>query len=214
VGAAPPVSDPDISLYERIARNLGFRRVAGVDEAGRGPLAGPVVAAAVVLPRNFRCEGINDSKLLNAAQRTRIARHIRRSGALYAVAACSVEEIDALNIHRAGLEAMRRALAAMDEEPDYLLIDGFRLRLPAPQAAIVKGDRLSMSVMAAGILAKVERDGIMEELDAQHPGYGFARHKGYATRDHHDALRRLGPTPAHRRSFRAVREAEALLKSA
>ncbi|MHB8572251.1 MAG: ribonuclease HII [Candidatus Dormibacteria bacterium] len=203
---APP-DLPDVWRYERMARSLGFSRVAGIDEAGRGPLAGPVVAASVVLPPRFRCRGLRDSKLMTEKDRERAFRAVMRSAVAVGVGIAEVGEIDRINIHRAGIQSMVRSVGALPEPADYLLVDGFRVPLDLPQAPIIKGDRLSLSVMAAAVVAKVTRDHLMEELDRAYPGYGFASHKGYSTPEHQRALTRLGPCPEHRRSFRRVGQA-------
>jgi len=180
--------------------------VAGVDEAGRGPLAGPVVAAAVILDPARPVEGVNDSKLLTAAQRDRLEEVIRTRALAWALGRAEVEEIDRFNILQATLLAMQRAVAALDPAPCRALVDGDRCpRLGCPAQAIVKGDQKVAAIAAASILAKVARDREMALLDALYPGYGLARHKGYPTRNHVEALRRLGATPAHRRSFSPVR---------
>jgi ribonuclease HII len=180
--------------------------VAGVDEAGRGPLAGPVVAAAVILDPARPIEGVNDSKLLTAAQRDRLQDAIRAHALAWALGRAEVEEIDRLNILQATLLAMQRAVAALDPAPRRALIDGDRCPLlGCPAQAIVKGDQKVAAIAAASVLAKVARDREMAALDILYPGYGLARHKGYPTRDHVEALRRLGATPVHRRSFHPVR---------
>jgi ribonuclease HII len=181
-------------------------QVAGVDEAGRGPLAGPVVAAAVVLDPARPIEGLRDSKLLTALARRRLAREIRERAAGWAVCRVGVARIDADNILEATWYAMRRALGRLAVQPALVLIDG-RLRLPGiavPQRAIVKADRRCASVAAASILAKVARDVFMIRADRRYPGYGFRVHKGYATAAHLEALTRLGPSPLHRQSFHGV----------
>nr|WP_261486287.1 ribonuclease HII [Acididesulfobacillus acetoxydans] len=183
----------------------GFLLVAGLDEAGRGPLAGPVFAAACVLPARFQLPGLNDSKLLNAGKREALFPLIQEQALAWAVAEASVAEIDSLNILQATKLAMVRAVNALRVKPHYLLIDALELPLALPQRALIGGDRLSASIAAASILAKVERDKLMERLDALYPGYGFVRHKGYGTREHLQALQDLGPCPAHRRSFAPVR---------
>lgn len=194
-------------LWER-----GFALVAGVDEAGMAPLAGPVVAGACVLPPDYRPRGIDDSKQLDRAQRERLAEDIRRNAICWAVARAEVEEIDSLNIYRAGLLALTRAVKALATCPEHLLIDARKLReLPIPQTSIIHGDALSLTIAAASILAKTARDALMAELDLVYPGYGFARHKGYATAEHFDALNRLGACSIHRRSFQPVREALGLV---
>ena len=181
--------------------------IAGVDEAGRGPLAGPVVAAAVILDPAHVVPGLADSKKLSARQRGRLAEAIRRDALAFYVAAASVEEIDRLNIHQATLLAMRRAVEGLQLVPVEVLVDGNRLPvLPVAGRAIVRGDDSEPCIMAASILAKVSRDAGMDDLHREYPGYGFDRHKGYGTAAHLQALRRLGPCPAHRQSFRPVRE--------
>jgi len=182
--------------------------VAGVDEAGRGPLAGPVVAAAVVLDPDRPIRGLADSKTIGVAKRGRLAGEIRASSLAWAVASAGPEEIDRVNILQATMRAMERAVAALDPVPDHVLVDGNRCpELPMPSSAIVKGDASVEAISAASILAKVTRDREMLELDAIYPGYGFARHKGYPTRDHIRVLGERGPCPCHRRSFAPVRRA-------
>jgi ribonuclease HII len=179
--------------------------IAGVDEAGRGPLAGPVVAAAVILDPEGPVEGLRDSKLLSAAQRERLAADIRCYAIAWAVGAADVTEIDTLNILQASLLAMRRAVEALSIAPREALIDGNRCPLlTCKSRAIVGGDRDVPAISAASILAKTTRDTILIELDRIYPAYGFAQHKGYATREHLAALDRHGPCPAHRRSFAPV----------
>ncbi len=186
----------------------GVTRVAGVDEAGMSPLAGPVVAAAVVLPVRYRRAGVDDSKKLDADTRTRLAVHIKREAVAWAVGMATPEEIDRINIYHAGLLAMRRAVEGLDPAAESLLIDARPLRdVPLPQRSIIHGDALSLSIAAASIIAKTTRDAIMIEMDARYPGYGFARHKGYPVRAHQEALERLGVLPIHRRSFAPVRRA-------
>jgi ribonuclease HII len=188
---------------ENAARRFGYRHVAGVDEVGRGCLAGPVVAAAVVLPPDVYISGIADSKVVPAAERERLARAIRRAAVCWHVAVVEAADIDRLNIHRASLEAMRRAVMALVPLPGFVLVDGFRVPgLLMAQRAITGGDRRCTSVAAASILAKVARDQLMCELHARDPRYGFDRHKGYGTPEHLDAVSRHGLSDAHRRSFR------------
>jgi len=186
-------------------RRQGVRLVAGVDEVGMGPLAGPVVAAAVVLPDAVDLPGLDDSKRVSRARREELARRVHEQALALCIAEVDEGEIDRLNIFQAGLEAMRRAVLGLGEEPDHVLVDartipGLRTR----QTAIVGGDALDGSIAAASIVAKVYRDACMQRLDAVHPGYGFARHKGYPTPEHLAALGRLGPSPIHRRSFAPV----------
>jgi ribonuclease HII len=179
--------------------------VAGVDEVGMGPLAGPVVAAAVVLPERPELPGLDDSKRLGPPARERLARAIRAQALALGVGVVPPGEVDRLNVYRAGVEAMRRAVLALRPAPDHLLVDGRRIPgLALPQTPLVGGDRRDGSIAAASIVAKVYRDRLMLRLERRHPGYGFGAHKGYATRAHLEALRRLGPSPAHRRSFAPV----------
>jgi len=188
-------------------RALRHERVAGVDEAGRGPLAGPVVVAAVILDARRRIEGIADSKLLSEAQREELAPRIRACALAWSVVVVDTDEIERLNILGATLAGMERALRALQRTPRLALIDGNRLprELPCEARAIIDGDATEPSIGAASILAKTERDRIMRALDAVHPGYGFARHKGYSTPEHLAALERLGPCAIHRRGFEPVR---------
>lgn len=183
----------------------GARCVAGVDEVGVGPLAGPVVAAAVVLPERPQLPGLDDSKRLAREARERLEALIREQAVAVAVAEVWVDEIDRRNIYQASLLAMRRAVEALAPPPDHVLVDARRIPgIAAVQTPIVGGDALDASIAAASIVAKVHRDAIMARLDGEYPGYGFARHMGYATREHLHALRRLGACPVHRRSFAPV----------
>jgi ribonuclease HII len=192
-------------LFEQPARALG--RICGIDEAGRGPLAGPVVAAAVMLDPDRPIDGLADSKVLSAGRREHLAALIRSQALAWAVAEASVDEIDTLNILQATLLAMQRAVSLLGVAPDYALVDGNQMpRLALPGRAIVGGDALEPSISAASILAKCTRDARMQALDAEHPGYGFAQHMGYPTPQHLACLQRLGPCRAHRRSFAPVRE--------
>jgi ribonuclease HII len=180
----------------------------GVDEAGRGPLAGPVVAAAVILPPGTSLSGLNDSKKLSPRQRERLAAEIRTTALAWAVAEASAAEIDEWNILRATLRAMARAVAALPVTPDEVRVDGNQApALAVPVRTIIGGDALEPAIMAASILAKTHRDARLVALDARYPEYGFARHKGYGTAAHLAALARLGPCPEHRRSFAPVRAA-------
>ena len=184
-------------------RRLGFARIAGVDEVGRGCLAGPVVAAAVVLPPADRVRGLRDSKLLTPAARTRLYDEILTRCQTWAVGVREPPDIDRLNIHQASLAAMHDAVTALDPLPDFVLVDGFRLpALSIPQRGVVGGDRRCAAIAAASIVAKVTRDRVMTRLHAADPRYGFDRHKGYATADHLAAMGRHGYSTAHRRSFR------------
>lgn len=188
---------------ENALRRLGLARVAGVDEVGRGCLAGPVVAAAVVLDPDAHVSGLADSKLVPADEREALAVVIRARALAWAVAVVDAAEIDRLNIHRASLQAMHEAVAAMAPLPDAVLVDGFRIPdLAIPQRGIVKGDRRCAAIAAASIVAKVARDRLMLDLHARDPRYGFDRHKGYATAEHLEAVGRYGYSSAHRRTFR------------
>lgn len=195
---------PDFSFEKRLL-DLGTWPVAGIDEAGHGPLAGPVVAAAVILNPADIPAGLRDSKKLTVLQRRKLYDDIT-SRATYAIGIASVAEIDRVNILQATYLAMRRAVDALAKTPAHLLIDGNRLPpgLPCPAEAIVKGDDRSASIAAASIVAKVRRDGIMADLDQAHPGYGWSKNAGYGSKQHLDALKTLGVTPHHRVSFRPV----------
>jgi ribonuclease HII len=195
------------SRFERAARQLGWTRIAGIDEAGRGALFGPVVAAAVILNAKRRIVGLDDSKKLTADRRTELAARIREHALAWAVAEIDAGRIDAWNIYQASRQAMTAAVQQLTLAPDYLLIDAMELDVLTEQKSLIKGDARSVSIAAASILAKTHRDTRMDEWDAIYPGYGFAQHKGYGTPEHLDALKRLGPTPLHRHSFAPVREA-------
>lgn len=187
------------SLWER-----GFARVAGVDEAGVGPLAGPVVAAAVIFPAGEGVRGVDDSKRLEPQEREELAERVRESALAWALGCVDPEEVDRVNIYQATLEAMRRALRGLpaSASPDYVLLDGRAdPGLTMPHEVVIGGDASCHAIAAASILAKTARDAMMNDYDAQFPGYGFASHKGYATAAHRDAIRTLGPCAIHRRSF-------------
>jgi ribonuclease HII len=194
------------SRFERAARQLGWTRIAGLDEAGRGALFGPVVAAAVILNPKRRIVGLDDSKKLPAERRSALAERVREYALAWAVAEVDAQRIDAWNIYQASRQAMTAALQQLSIVPDYLLIDAMQLDVLIEQKSIIKGDARSVSIAAASILAKTYRDTRMEEWDAVYPQYGLARHKGYATPDHLEALRLHGPTPLHRHSFAPVRD--------
>ena len=192
--------------FERAARKLGWMRIAGIDEAGRGALFGPVVAAAVILNPKRRIVGLDDSKKLTPERRSELAPRVREHALAWAVAEVDAQRIDAWNIYQASRQAMTAALQQLAIPPDYLLIDAMRLDVLIEQKSLIKGDARSISIAAASILAKTHRDMRMEEWDAIYPQYGLARHKGYGTPDHLEALRLHGPTPLHRYSFAPVRE--------
>lgn len=190
---------------EQELREIGFRLIAGVDEVGRGALAGPIVAAAVMLPFGTTIEGIDDSKRLAPPLRLRLSEQIMGQALSVSYGQVSAEEIDRLGVLRATFLAMERALAQLDPPPECVLVDGpHPPPLPIPAFPIVKGDQLSTLIAAASICAKVERDRLMEELDRQYPDYGFGHHKGYCTEEHLQSLSRLGPCPVHRRRFNPV----------
>lgn len=203
--------------FEADARARGFKAAAGVDEVGRGPLAGPVVAAAVILPRGFTHPDIKDSKMLSSQQREKLVPIIQEAAQCWAVGIIDVADIDRLNILRASLTAMAHALHGLSSQPDYAFIDGnqkiplgifaalgCKALRPMRQKTIIRGDQLCLSIAAASIIAKVARDRIMIDLDKQYPEYGFAGHKGYGSAEHLAALQRYGPSPIHRRSFKPV----------
>ena len=196
---------PDFSL-EHALHARGLASIAGVDEAGRGPLAGPVAAAAVILPGDFSCPGLDDSKKLSARKRETLYQILTTNPrVIWSVALASAAEIDTLNILRATHLAMRRAVAGLAVTPDHCLIDGLPVRgFPWPHDGIVKGDGLSLSIAAASIIAKVTRDRLLCTIDAEFPQYGFAKHQGYGTKQHLEALRNHGPCCHHRRSFEPV----------
>ncbi len=193
--------------YERMAVSMGYSVVAGVDEVGMGPLAGPVVGGAVVLEVGTRIAGLDDSKLLNADERERVDRIIRRRALAVSVCAVDHAQVDRLGLIKARHLATAGAVAGLKIPPEYLLVDAWDVpEAPLPQMAVVRGDRICASIMAASIVAKVARDRTMVEFDAIYPGYGFAFHKGYATPEHRAAIRRLGPSPIHRTSWAPFRD--------
>ena len=194
------------SQFEDEVRRQGFLRIAGVDEVGRGCLFGPVYAAAVILDPQRPIRGLADSKILMEDRREELANQIRASAIAYAIGFATAAEIDRINILQASRLAMLRAVAAIQPACDYLLVDALTIDFPVRQQALIKGDARVRSIAAASIVAKVARDRLLVELDAQYPGYGMASHKGYPTPGHKAALLRLGVTPLHRRSFAPVRE--------
>ena len=209
----PPTLQEERRLWQR-----SCRRVAGVDEAGRGALAGPVAAAAVILPPETALEGIwaqvRDSKLLSSQERERLAQAIQAAALDWSVGMASAQEIDRMGIAAATRLAMQRAVEGLSQRPDYLLVDWMQLPgVNIPQERFVKGDQRIVSIAAASILAKVHRDRWMVALDARYPGYGFARHKGYGTPEHREALARLGPCPEHRHSFAPIARPATLFDS-
>jgi ribonuclease HII len=195
----------DLGRYERRLREQGFLRVAGVDEAGRGALAGPLVAAAVILPDGFDLDGIADSKALTANARGDAYERIVRDAVAWSVCRCMPTRIDHRGLHRMNLWLLRRCVTTLPIEPDYVLTDGFAVRrLPMPNLSIKKGDAVTASVAAASIVAKVTRDRMMDRYHRRFPVYGFDRNRGYGTKEHRDAIREHGPSPIHRLSFKGM----------
>ena len=198
--------------FEHKALNRGYRQIAGIDEAGRGPLAGPVVAAAVILPENFSGQGITDSKKLSEKKRRTLFPYIKKHAICVATGIASHHEIDQINILQASLLSMKRSVENLSQTPDFiipdfLLIDGkFTIEMDIDQSAIVKGDSKSISIAAASIIAKVTRDAIMKKLHKKYPLYNFIQHKGYPTKAHKEAILKYGPCPVHRQTFKGVKE--------
>lgn len=202
-----PSAELSSGFFEERTRALGYGSIAGIDEAGRGPLAGPVVAAAVILPRAYDLPGLNDSKKLSAARRERLFPLIRTQARAIGLGIVSAEEIDRINILQATLRAMSLAVRRLKVPADYLLVDGITpVPLPLPQQTLKQGDSRCAAIAAASIVAKVVRDRILIACDERYPGYGLARHKGYGSAAHLAAIANLGPTPLHRKSFAGVRE--------
>jgi ribonuclease HII len=200
---APLVAD--LGRYERELRQQGFCLVAGVDEAGRGALAGPLVAGAVILPERFDLDGIDDSKRLSPGQREAAYERIVREAVAWSVRRCMPTRIDRRGLHRSNVALLRRCVTSLPVEPDYVLSDGFPVRrLPVPNLSIKKGDAVTASVAAASILAKVTRDRMMDRYHRRFPAYGFDHNRGYGTPEHRDAIRRVGPSPIHRYSFKGL----------
>ncbi len=196
------MAKPDMDSFEKRATGRGCRFIAGIDEAGRGPLAGPVVAAAVVMPQGYYHSEINDSKLLSAKKRERLYEVIQKDALSIGVGLSEVQVIDSLNILQATLLAMREAVCALSPRPDYLLIDGLNgIDLDIPQQAVVRGDSLSVSIAAASIIAKVSRDRLMDMYHRQFPSYNFLQNKGYGTQEHREAIAKYGRCKIHRHSF-------------
>jgi len=193
--------------FERLLWKAGIQHIAGVDEVGMGPLAGPVVAAAVVFPPGAEIEGVDDSKALDEEARTRLDKNIREKASAFAIGVVEVEEIDRINIYHAGIHAMQLALSNLPVTPQHILVDSRTVPgFAQPQNSFDKGDGINFSIACASIVAKVYRDRLMMDLDSKYPGYGFASHKGYATPEHQRAIREFGPCPIHRRSFDYIRE--------
>lgn len=196
----------DMKLFENEAYNLGYKYIAGVDEVGRGPIAGPVVAAAVILPPDFFLPGIDDSKKLSAKKRADLSSYIKREAIDWAISYIFPPLLDEINIYGATIKAMEKAILSLKYKPDFLLIDAVPLNdINIKQRNIIKGDTLSISIAAASIIAKVERDMSMEYYDELFPGYGFLSHKGYATKKHLEAVLKKGPCSLHRSSFEPIK---------
>ena len=195
--------------FEQELYRQGYRLIAGVDEAGVAPLAGPVVAAAVILPQNYKLPGLNDSKkILSRVKRETLAQRIKQDAVCWATGSAEVEEIDRLNVYRSSLLSMKRAVEGLEIKPEYLLVDARTIpHSPFPQKAVVHGDALCAVIAAASLIAKTTRDALMMEMDRIYPGYGFADHKGYPTPAHLKVLKQRGPLPVHRKSFAPVRDA-------
>ena len=196
-----------LTEFERALWDQGVELVGGVDEVGMAPLAGPVIAAAVILPRGARLEGVNDSKQLTPEEREALDPKIRALAISWSIGRAEVEEIDRINIYQAGLLALKRAVLGLNPQPQHLLVDARKLDLPMPQQPIIKGDARSLTIGAASIVAKVHRDRLMTDLDARFPGYNLGGNKGYPTPDHLEALQRLGACALHRRTFGPVARA-------
>lgn len=195
----------EMMQYEKKARKEGYELIAGIDEVGRGPIAGPVVAAAVILPKDFFVEGINDSKKMSSKQRNDLYETINKEAISIGIGVVSAEEIDELNIYVATKKSMLLALQNMDIQPDFLLIDAVPLHTLYPEQSLVRGDSLSISIAAASIVAKVYRDQMMEEYHKTYPEYGFATNKGYGTKSHLEAIHTYGPCAIHRRTFEPIK---------
>jgi ribonuclease HII len=203
--------DPDLDRYERRLRAEGFRLIAGADEAGRGALAGPLVAAAVILPEGFPLDGIADSKMLTALQRERACKRIREGAVAVTVCRAMPTRIDRRGLHKSNMFLLRRALRELEPVPDFVLTDGWPVRgVQFPHLSIRKGDAVTASVAAASIVAKVTRDRMMDRYHRRFPQYGFDSNRGYGTRRHWDALVAFGPSPIHRRSFNGVADPKPL----
>ena len=196
----------DLLAYEKKLYKENITLIAGVDEVGRGPLVGPVVAAAVILPKNYKLDGLNDSKKLSEKKREELYPIIMKDAISVGVGECSPKEIDEINIYEASRKAMMRALENLSVKPEYILVDAMPLFTDTPHSAIIHGDALSLSIAAASVIAKVTRDKMMIELDKVHPEYGFKKHKGYPTKAHLEALKKYGPLENYRFTYGPVRD--------
>jgi ribonuclease HII len=200
-----PLTDLSLYQYENELYEKGVKYIAGVDEAGRGPLAGPVVAAAVILKKGATFKYVNDSKQLTEKQRELALVEIKENALSIGIGICSVDEIDLINIYRASREAMISAIRQLKIKPDFLLIDAMPMEIDIPLLSIIKGDTLSVSIAAASIVAKTTRDGYMMEMDKIFPEYGFKNHKGYGTKEHLEAIKTYGITPIHRKTYEPIK---------
>jgi ribonuclease HII len=200
-----PLTDLSLYQYENELYEKGVKYIAGVDEAGRGPLAGPVVAAAVILKKGATFKYVNDSKQLTEKQRELALIEIKENALSIGIGICSVDEIDLINIYRASREAMISAIRQLKIKPDFLLIDAMPMEIDIPLLSIIKGDTLSVSIAAASIVAKTTRDGYMMEMDKLFPEYGFKNHKGYGTKEHLEAIKTYGITPIHRKTYEPIK---------
>ena len=196
----------EMSSYELKGRNRGYELIAGVDEVGRGPLAGPVVAAAVILPKDFFLAGIDDSKKLSEKKRLEYDEIIRKEAIAFSISMIHAKEIDEMNIYEATKKAMNAAIVSLEPKPDLLLIDAMKLDIPFPSESIIKGDAKSISIAAASIVAKVARDHLMKEISQTYPVYGFQQNMGYGTKEHIEAIHKHGITSYHRKSFAPVKD--------
>lgn len=205
-----------LNIFENEARSLGFSAIAGIDEAGRGPLAGPLFAAACMIPKGLLFFGIDDSKKLSPKKRLSLFEELTTNrDVVYSVASVSNKEIDRINIHQATIMAMLQAVAGLLQNPDYLLVDGLKLPHPTiPCKRIIRGDELSQSIAAASIIAKVSRDKVMEEYDRNWPEYGFKNHKGYGTKEHLEAIKKYGPCTFHRMTFEPLQSLSQIRRQA
>jgi ribonuclease HII len=199
------LTDPKLYLYEQDLYDKGVKLIAGVDEAGRGPLAGPVVAAAVILKKDAKFKYVDDSKKLSEKQRNLALIEIKENALAIGIGIASVEEIDLINIYRAAREAMLSAIRQLSVKPDFLLIDAMPMEIDIPYLSLIKGDALSVSIAAASIVAKTTRDLYMMEMDKLFPLYGFKNHKGYGTKEHLEALKTYGITPIHRKTYEPIK---------
>ncbi|AWI12136.1 ribonuclease HII [Caldibacillus thermoamylovorans] len=193
-------------VYEKEAQKQGFQYVAGIDEVGRGPLAGPVVAAAVILPENIFISGINDSKKLSSKKREQLYQEIKNEALAIGIGVVGADVIDEINIYQATKKAMNIAINQLSIFPDFLLIDAMKIDTPITQRSLIKGDSLSVSIASASIIAKVYRDRLMMEYSKKYPEYQFEKNAGYGTREHIQAIRKFGPTPIHRKTFAPIKE--------